>query len=159
MKGLIRNGAVLLSFAASAAGVGCGTFPAAPTAQEMTCCSNKDLYDRCYPQRYNNLATREVNAAFTPQVQNGHVLDQTVWNHYFEVGTDRLTPGGQDALATIARRRPCPDTTIYLATATTGLAGTLLPGADLRQTLTLAGVVVMVLGIVAILEMPKARGR
>jgi hypothetical protein len=76
------------------------------------------LYDRCYPQRYNNLAQREVNMAFTPQVQNGHVLDQTVWNQYFEVGTDRLTPGGQDALNYITRRRPQPDTTIYLATAT-----------------------------------------
>src|SRR5262245_44068833 len=116
MKGLIQKATVWLGCAGALVGVGCGTFPH-PTAQELTCCSNQ-LYDRCYPQRYNNLAQREVNMAFTPQVQNGHVLDQTVWNHYFEVGTDRLTPGGQDALSTIARRRPQPDTTIYLATAT-----------------------------------------
>jgi UDP-GlcNAc:undecaprenyl-phosphate GlcNAc-1-phosphate transferase len=44
--------------------------------------------------------------------------------------------------------------TIYLATATTGLAATLLPGADLRRTLTIAILVAMVLGIVAILEGP-----
>ncbi len=44
--------------------------------------------------------------------------------------------------------------TIYLATATTGLAATLLPGADLRVTLSVVAVVVMVLGIVAILESP-----
>lgn len=44
--------------------------------------------------------------------------------------------------------------TIYLATATTGLAATLLPGADLRQTITVGALVLMVLAIIAILEMP-----
>jgi len=44
--------------------------------------------------------------------------------------------------------------TIYLATATTGLAATLLPGADLRRTVTLGVIVLMVLAIVAILEAP-----
>ncbi len=44
--------------------------------------------------------------------------------------------------------------TIYLATAATGLAATLLPKADLRQTLTIVCLVLMVLGIIAILEMP-----
>ncbi|MCK4512520.1 undecaprenyl/decaprenyl-phosphate alpha-N-acetylglucosaminyl 1-phosphate transferase [bacterium] len=44
--------------------------------------------------------------------------------------------------------------TIYLATATTGLAATLLPGADLQRTITVAIMVVMVLAIVAILESP-----
>jgi len=44
--------------------------------------------------------------------------------------------------------------TIYLATATTGLAATLLPDADLRQTVTVAVIVFMVLSIVAILESP-----
>ncbi len=47
--------------------------------------------------------------------------------------------------------------TIYLATATTGLAATLLPGADLRTTITVGVIVVMVLAIVAILEMPLRR--
>src|SRR3954454_15664631 len=36
-----------------------------------------DLYDRCWPDRYTNLAQRSVNHSFAPQVLNGHVLDQT----------------------------------------------------------------------------------
>lgn len=44
--------------------------------------------------------------------------------------------------------------TIYLATATTGLGATLLPGADLLRTVTIAVMVLMVLGIIAILEAP-----
>jgi UDP-GlcNAc:undecaprenyl-phosphate GlcNAc-1-phosphate transferase len=47
--------------------------------------------------------------------------------------------------------------TIYLATATTGLAATLLPGADLLQTITIAIMVLMVLAIIAILESPVRR--
>lgn len=44
--------------------------------------------------------------------------------------------------------------TIYLATATTGLAATLLPSADLRATMTIGVMVLMVLAIIAILEAP-----
>jgi hypothetical protein len=76
-----------------------------------------DLYDRCYPDRYWYLSRKEVNALMAGQVLNGHVLDQTIWTHFFECGTDKLTCGGQDKLAYLARRRPCPDTTIYLQTA------------------------------------------
>jgi hypothetical protein len=76
-----------------------------------------ELWDKCYPQRYEYLAHKGVNAAFAPQVQNGHVLDQTVWAHHFEPGTDKLSPGGREHLAYLARRRPCPDTTVYLQTA------------------------------------------
>jgi UDP-GlcNAc:undecaprenyl-phosphate GlcNAc-1-phosphate transferase len=47
--------------------------------------------------------------------------------------------------------------TIYLATATTGLCATLLPSADLRQTVTVLAIVVLVLCVVAILEMPLRR--
>jgi UDP-GlcNAc:undecaprenyl-phosphate/decaprenyl-phosphate GlcNAc-1-phosphate transferase len=47
--------------------------------------------------------------------------------------------------------------TIYLATATTGLAATLLPHADLRRTITIGVMVLMVLGIIAILEAPLRR--
>lgn len=47
--------------------------------------------------------------------------------------------------------------TIYLATATTGLAATLLPHAGLWQTIVVLSIVVMVLCIVAILEMPLRR--
>jgi len=44
--------------------------------------------------------------------------------------------------------------TIYLATATTVLAATLLPGASLRVTVTVGVIVLMVLAVIAILEMP-----
>jgi len=47
--------------------------------------------------------------------------------------------------------------TIYLATVATGLGATLLPQAGLRETITIAAVVVMVLAIVAILESPLRR--
>lgn len=44
--------------------------------------------------------------------------------------------------------------TIYLATATTGLAATLLPRADARQTITVLAITLMVLAVIAILEAP-----
>ena len=50
--------------------------------------------------------------------------------------------------------RPSAVLTIYLATAATGLGATLLPGADLRQSLTVFCMTLMVLLIIAILEMP-----
>jgi hypothetical protein len=75
-----------------------------------------DLYDRCWPERYNTLAQRSVNQAFAPQVMNGHILDQTVWNQHFDEASDKLNPAGIAHLQYLARRRPCPDTTIYLAT-------------------------------------------
>jgi hypothetical protein len=81
------------------------------------CVNYYDLVDPCYPQRYNYMARQEVVAAFAPQVNNGHVLDQTVWTYHFEKGTDRLTPGGMDHLTYLARRRPCPDPKVYLQTA------------------------------------------
>lgn len=87
------------------------------------CYGYRDLVDPCYPERYQFVARREVVDAFAPQVQNGHVLDQTVWNWYFEydeerhVGTDRLTPGGIEHLAYLARRRPYPDPNVYVQTA------------------------------------------
>jgi hypothetical protein len=76
-----------------------------------------DVVDPCYPQRYMFSSRQLVKAHFAPQVQNGHILDQTVWNYHFEPGTAILTPGGMEHLAYLARRRPCPDTNIYLQVA------------------------------------------
>ena len=53
-----------------------------------------DLVDPCYPERYNHMAKQAVNDGMLPQLQNGHILDQTVWNSHFETGKDTLTPGG-----------------------------------------------------------------
>jgi hypothetical protein len=80
-------------------------------------CHYRDLVDPCYPQRYEYASRVEVNQALAPQVRNGHILDQTVWNYEFEQGTPKLTPGGMEHLAYLARRRPTPDTCIYLQVA------------------------------------------
>jgi hypothetical protein len=81
----------------------------------------QDLYyncvDPCWPQRYSAMARASVEQATAAQVNNGHVLDQTIWNFHFEAGTDKLTPGGLYHLAYLARRRPAPDPHIYLQTA------------------------------------------
>ncbi len=81
------------------------------------CCGYYDVVDPCYPARYNAMARREVCEPLAAQSHNGHVLDQTIWNYHFEPGTDKLTPGGYDHLMYILRRRPCPDQTVFLATA------------------------------------------
>jgi hypothetical protein len=130
MNGFIRKGlllgcaALLGSVAAAAAGEGCQGCQSGQGCQGCDghggfggCQVYRNLVDPCYPQRYEFMARKEVNEAFIPQVQNGHVLDQTVWNYMFEVGTDRLTTGGLAHLAYLARRRPCPDTVVYLQTA------------------------------------------
>lgn len=105
MKGLITK-AVLAT--------GCTGILGSLGGCNMTC---KDLYDPCYPQRYEAMSREEVHASSGPQIANGHVLDQTIWNYQFEMGTDRLTPGGLDQLAYIVRRRPQADPTIYIQTA------------------------------------------
>ena len=104
MNGFIKKAAAVLGLAGAATG-------------GLGCYGYRDLVDPCYPQRYEYAARREVIANFCPQVQNGHVLDQTVWNCHFEAGTDRLTPGGLDHLAYLARRRPHPDPIVFLQTA------------------------------------------
>jgi hypothetical protein len=101
MNGFIRKAALLAALLAGSAG----------------CYEYRDWVDPCYPMRYNIMARQEINSGMAPQVQNGHVLDQTVWNYFFEPGTDRLTPLGLDRLAYLARRRPCPDPNLYLQTA------------------------------------------
>ena len=103
MKGLIRKAAAALCCFAGAGGLGCVTY--------------RDLVDPCYPERYNSEARKEVVASYAPQEQNGHVLDQTVWNYDFEPGRETLTGGGLEHLAYLARRRPQPDTVVYLQTA------------------------------------------
>ncbi|QOJ14319.1 MAG: undecaprenyl/decaprenyl-phosphate alpha-N-acetylglucosaminyl 1-phosphate transferase [Planctomycetia bacterium] len=47
--------------------------------------------------------------------------------------------------------------TIYLATAATGVSATLLPGANLRQTICVGVLTLMILAIIAILESPPRR--
>ena len=110
MNGLTRILVLILGGTLAVTGVQAQPGPACDSAGGCAACqANASCYDRCWPERYSNLAQRGVNAAFAPQVLNGHVLDQTVWNHHFETGTDRLTPGGIAVLQYISRRRPEPD--------------------------------------------------
>src|SRR5262249_1105401 len=76
-----------------------------------------DLVDPCYPQRYEAMARHEVNEGMAAQIDNGHVLDQTVWDDHFEAGTDKLTPGGLEPLKILVRRRPQPDPVIFVQAA------------------------------------------
>jgi hypothetical protein len=81
------------------------------------CYEYSDVVDPCYPARYYAMSRNELIGAIAPQVNNGHILDQTVWNYDFEPGTDRLTAAGLLKLSYLARRRPAPDCTIYVQTA------------------------------------------
>jgi hypothetical protein len=89
----------------------------------LGCVRYRDLVDPCWPERYEYAARQEVYNATAPQVRNGHVLDQTVWNYHFEkdettgLGSDRLTPAGMQHLRYLSRRRPSPDGVVFLQTA------------------------------------------
>src|SRR5437588_11828440 len=102
MKGLIARALAVACLAGVAAG-GCEPY--------------RNLVDPCHQERYSYTARREVMDAFAPQVQNGHILDQTVFNYCFEKGSDKLNPMGLDKLHQLTQRRPQPDPTIFLATA------------------------------------------
>lgn len=104
MKGLIKRTIAAGCCAASLGGL-------------SGCHALQEVVDPCYPERYEFVSRRNVVGALAPQVQNGYVLDQTLWNFYFEPGTDRLTASGLDHLAYLARRRPQPDPILYLQTA------------------------------------------
>ena len=73
--------------------------------------------DPCWPDRYANEARASVVASFQPQVENGQILDQTIWNKHFDYGTDKLNAEGMDKLDQLARRRPQPDPRLFLQTA------------------------------------------
>src|SRR5438034_8065979 len=77
----------------------------------------RQFVDPCYPERYNATARAEVLAPFAAQVNNGNVLNQTVWNWYFEAGTDKLTGAGRAKLDSLAQTRPVPDSRLYLQAA------------------------------------------
>ena len=104
MKGLISRAAAVLCLAA-----GFGSFTG--------CTAYRDCVDPCWPERYNSVARHSTNELFANQVNNGHILNQTVWNSHFEAGTDRLTPGGLEHLGYLSRVRPHADPHLYLQTA------------------------------------------
>ncbi len=103
MKGLVKKALTGAALACGVSAGGCESYP--------------KCVDPCWPERYNNTARREVISAFAPQVQNGHILDQTIYNYQFEEGKAELTASGRDQLDTLVRRRPVPDPRIFLAEA------------------------------------------
>ena len=50
----------------------------------------RNLVDVGWPDRYNYAARQSVVAPFAQQAATGHFLNQTIWNFYFEPGSDRL---------------------------------------------------------------------
>ena len=77
----------------------------------------RDYVDPSWPERYNSVARQEVIAPFATQVNNGHVMNQTVWNWHFEQGSDKLTEAGVQKLDSLARTRPGLDPRVYIQTA------------------------------------------
>lgn len=103
MNGIVKKALAGAALASGLSATGCETY--------------QKCVDPCWPERYNNTARREVISAFAPQVQNGHIIDQTLYNYQFEEGKAELTASGRDQLDTLVRRRPVPDPRIFLATA------------------------------------------
>lgn len=77
----------------------------------------RNWVDEAWPYRYDYAARQSVLEPFAQQAANGHFLEQTLWNWYFEPGSDRLTPGGIARLDAIARSTPVPDPKLYIQTA------------------------------------------
>jgi hypothetical protein len=107
MNGLIQRSLTVLCLAGIAALGGC-------CDKDCRLCN---YYDNCWLERYSYQANQSEMQAWSAQVHNGHVLEQTIFAYHFEPGTDKLTQGGMDHLAYLARRRPLPDPCIYLQTA------------------------------------------
>ena len=81
------------------------------------CFGYRDVVDPYYPKRYSVEARNSVRASLAPQVSNGNVLDQTVWDFHFETGKPELNAMGKDHLKRFARRRPVAQEVIFLQVA------------------------------------------
>jgi len=63
----------------------------------------RNVVDPSWPDRYNHDAQQATLAPFAQQATNGHFQERTLWNWYFEPGTDRLHPAGMAKLNAISR--------------------------------------------------------
>lgn len=81
------------------------------------CFGYRDVVDPYYPKRYSVQARNGVRNSVAPQVKNGEILDQTVWNYHFQDDTADLHPMGAEHLKRLARKRPAPGSVIFLQTA------------------------------------------
>ena len=101
MKGFIKQAAALTCFGACLFTL-------------LGCAHYRELVDPCWPQRYNSMAEKSVREMSMAQTAEGHQRDQTIWDHHFDVGTDRLTKEGRDHLLYLANRQPIPDFQLWL---------------------------------------------
>jgi hypothetical protein len=101
MKGFIKKAAALACFGATLFTV-------------VGCAAYHDAVDPCWPERYNFMSRSSVREMSIAQSDMGHKLDQTIWDHHFDPGTDRLNPAGRDHLLYLSRRMPVPDYQLWL---------------------------------------------
>lgn len=87
------------------------------------CDHYRELVDPCYPERWNAAAHHSAAEMMNAQNDKGHILEQTVWNWYFEPDpktngpSDRLNGAGMAVLQRISRTLPAPDFQLYLQNA------------------------------------------
>ncbi|MBA4188949.1 MAG: hypothetical protein C0467_13210 [Planctomycetaceae bacterium] len=72
----------------------------------------RNVVDTSWPDRYNHAAQQAVLAPFAQQVTNGNFQERTLWNWYFEPGSERLHPAGMAKLNAMSHNYT--DTKIYL---------------------------------------------
>lgn len=110
MKGFIKHAATGICFSAA-------------LIPFVGCYHYRELVDPCWPERYNGMARQSVRDISNAQADQGHILDQTVWNWHFKAdektggATDELNAAGIEHLKYISRRLPAPDTQLYLQNA------------------------------------------
>ena len=112
MNRYFRAAAAALVMAGGLASVGCAARGGAGDGGR-----GRNWIDPSWPDRYNYAARQAVIAPFAQQVANGHFTNQTIWNWYFEPGTDKLNGAGMEKLDSIARTTPNPDTKLFLQAA------------------------------------------
>ncbi|QVL34182.1 hypothetical protein KIH39_09825 [Telmatocola sphagniphila] len=98
--------------------IGVGMFGLSLSTGCQVCDRYHEAVDPCAMERYNSTARANTMSLYAAQVHNGHILDQTIFNYNFEAETDKLNVSGLDKLDQLVRRRPAPDSRLFLATAT-----------------------------------------
>jgi outer membrane protein OmpA-like peptidoglycan-associated protein len=124
MNRIVRRAAALAFLTAGLGAAGCVSTDGTVARGMMPDGNNREggahyrsWIDPCWPERYSRTAREEVLAPFAQQVVNGQVLNQTIWNWYFDAGSDKLNTAGMAKLDSIAQTRPAPDPKIYLQVA------------------------------------------
>lgn len=112
MKRSIRVATAALVLASGLGSIGCASRTGVTAGDRY-----RNAVDTTWPEHYNYAARQAVVGPFAQQAANGHFINQTIWNWYFEPGTDKLNPAGIEKLDSLARATPAPDTRIYLQAA------------------------------------------